>query len=238
MDDRKIGIAIPTYNRFEMTLESFLNVNDDDRVEHIVVCDDVSTDGSFEKLSVEFKNANKYPKVDLYKNEVNLDCYANKMTSMELLDTYWGIILDSDNIINKSYLDVIYSIQDWDKKTSYMPSFAMPHFDYRQYEGIVLSKENIAEYIDKPMISTCLNCMNFFINVDEYLKTWSDEIDPITADSIFFNYLWFKRGNKMMIVPGLNYEHRVHGGSHYQNNVHRTGNLSGQIINKIKRGEW
>jgi hypothetical protein len=33
---------------------------------------------------------------------------------------------------------------------------------------------------------------------------------------------WLESGKSIYVVPGLEYEHRVHDGSHYQNNVRRT----------------
>ena len=41
-EDRKISIAIPTYNRSDMTINAFLSVYDDKRVAEIVIVDDVS----------------------------------------------------------------------------------------------------------------------------------------------------------------------------------------------------
>ena len=123
---------------------------------------------------------------------------------------------------------------EWEPDTAYMPSFAAPAFDYRSYEGIVLSKENIAHYIDRPMIGTCLNCMNYFVNREEYLKVWDGSIDPHTADSIFQNYNWLKAGNRIRIVKGLTYNHRIHEGSHYKNNHQKTGNLYEEIMQKLR----
>jgi hypothetical protein len=76
--------------------------------------------------------------------------------------------------------------------------------------------------------------MNYFVNCKEYIKVWQPDIKPHTADSILQNYNWFASGNKMMVVPGLSYFHRVHEGSHYQQNVHLTGNLYSDIIEKLK----
>jgi hypothetical protein len=66
------------------------------------------------------------------------------------------------------------------------------------------------------------------------MKVWQPDIDPHTADSLLQNYNWFNAGNKMLVVPGLTYFHRVHDGSHYKQNVHKTGNLYEELIEKIK----
>ena len=49
-EDRKISIAIPTYNRSDMTINAFLSVYDDKRVAEIVIVDDESDLGMFNKL--------------------------------------------------------------------------------------------------------------------------------------------------------------------------------------------
>ena len=67
-----------------------------------------------------------------------------------------------------------------------------------------------------------LNAMNFFINRDEYLKVWDGSINPVTSDSIYFNYCWLNAGNKIYVTPNMQYEHTVHDGSHYQLNNKKT----------------
>jgi hypothetical protein len=143
--------------------------------------------------------------------------------------------LDSDNIIDTEYLDRIYSFPEWDAKTAYMPSFAKPLFSYVAYEGVTFTRGNIADYISRPMVSTCLNCMNYFVNRHEYARVWQGDIVPHTADSILQNYNWLNGGNGIHIVPSLSYYHRVHDGSHYKQNVHKTGMLYADVEQKIKK---
>jgi len=115
-----------------------------------------------------------------------------------------------------------------------MPSFAKPQFDYRHLAGMKIDKSNVAWLLEQKMGDTMLNCMNYFVNKNEYMKVWQADIKPHTADSILQNYNWFAAGNKMFVVPGLEYFHRVHSGSHYQQNVHLTGDLYQTIIEKLK----
>jgi hypothetical protein len=80
-----------------------------------------------------------------------------------------------------------------------------------------------------------LNAMNYFVHRDEYLRVWDGSIDPVTSDSLFQNYNWLKAGNEISVLPELEYEHRVHSGSHYQNNVRRTPRgFHESIIQKLK----
>ena len=164
------------------------------------------------------------PKVKLYRNIKNQDCYRNKQIAISFTDneTDGCILLDSDNKIDTDYLDKIYSIPDWDINTIYTPSFAYPTFDFRDYEGLVITKENVSDYIDKPMFETMLNAANYFVNPFMYLEVWDGSKDPVTSDSIFQCFNWLLDGKSIYVVPGLTYQHKIHEGSHYKNNVTRT----------------
>lgn len=231
-DDRKISICIPTYERADMTIQAFYDVYGDDRVSEVVIVDDASSIDCFEDLK---SMCDALPKVKLIRNIQNRDCYFNKMAAISFATNGWAILLDSDNKIDKSYIDIIFDLH-WDKNCSYMPSFAAPTFNYNQFEGYIITKENVSQLIGEPLFDTMLNCMNFFINRDEYLKVWQDVENPKTADSIFFNYCWFNAGNEMYVVPNLTYQHLVHSGSHYVNNNHLTpSGLYDSIIQKLKQ---
>lgn len=229
---RKISLAIPNYNRTDMIIEAFEKVYDDERISEIVISDDCSDIHTYYKLVELFK---EFPKVRMYRNQENLDCYKNKMKAVGLSFNEWVILLDSDNIISPNYLYEIYSIPVWDRNTIYTPSFAAPNFDFRNFEGIEITKHNVSAYLDQPLFETMLNAANYFVNRDEYLKAWDDSVDPVTSDSIYMAYRWLSAGNKIKVVPYLTYEHRVHPQSHYQNNIHRTPKGFHQnILQKLK----
>lgn len=215
-----------------MLLESFEKVYDDPRISEIVISDDHSDREIYYQLE---SVLSAFPKVKLFRNDFNMDCYKNKRQAVELCTNEWVILLDSDNIINKDYLDRIYEAWKWDEDTIYTPSWAMPHFDFRAYSGHLYSKETIQSIINKPMGETMLNAANYFVNRNQYLKVWENGVDPVTSDSIFHCYNWLKNGNKIMVVPNLHYQHRVHDGSHYKNNVARTPNgFHESILMKLK----
>lgn len=235
LDSRRISIVIPTYRRPEMTLSSFLKVYNDERVHSIVIVDDCSPDGSYEELQ---ELTSLMPKVKIYRNDTNVDCYKNKRIAVGYSSTDFCIQLDSDNEIDESYIDKIFSLK-WDDNCIFTPSWAKPHFDFRAYEGVTISKHNVSQYVDKPMFEVCLNAANYFVNKNKYIETWSDEVDPVTSDSIFFVSKWLERRGEIFIVPGLHYEHRVgthtEERSHYQKNVSRTPNgFHESILNKLR----
>ncbi len=232
MDNRTISICIPSYNRFQMTLESFVQVANDDRISEVIISDDYSTDDSWQQLTA---LGTTNGKVKLFRNDSNQDCYWNKRIAIEHATNDWCILLDSDNIIDKSYLDAIFAIPEWSADTIYQPQWARPHFDFRPYSGLTITKSNVAEYIDKPMFETMLNAANYFVNRDEYLLCFDSSKDPVTSDSIFTAYNWLRSGNQIYVVLELEYEHRIHSGSHYQNNVNRTPpNFHQEILSKLR----
>lgn len=228
---RTLSICIPTWNRVEMTLNSFKEVYNDDRVEAIIIVDDASEEHIYNKLKEE---CDKLSKVKLYRNLTNRDCYANKYVSISLSPTDYCIILDSDNQIDTSYIDKIFE-QEWRNDMILAPDWAEPTFNYTEYSNLIISKDNLAEYIDKPMFETCLNCMNYFVNKDAYCDVWDATTDPVTSDSLFQNYNWLMSGKYIHIVDALRYKHLVHNQSHYINNVQRTGDFREILIEKIRK---
>jgi len=179
---------------------------------------------------------NGIAKVKLYRNDTNLGCYHNKRRAVELAQNEWVILFDSDNVISKDYIDAIEKCYTkWPPRTDmlFQPEWARPHFDFRKFSGSVISKDNVKGYMRQQHFTTMLNAMNFFINRDEFLKIPHRDSETWTADSIYFNYLWLKAGNKIYVTPGMQYDHLVHNGSHYKANVHKTGNFYKEVEEMI-----
>lgn len=227
-----ISICIPTWNRVSMTIEAFRQVNDDVRVGEIVICDDCSDEFVFSQLKEQLK---QFPKVKLFRNEVNIDCYQNKRQTIGFSELEWGVVFDSDNVLGIDYLDTIFAIDKWDAKTVYCPIFAQPNFDYRAFAGLTVDQHTVGQHIERPMFLTALNTMNFFVNRQAYIDVWDGKIDPVTSDSIYFNYCWLKSGRKINFVDGLAYFHRVHPESHYKKNNHRTGAFAEGVVQLLKQ---
>lgn len=229
-----ITIALTSWNRDSMTFESFRQVLNDDRISEIVIVDDHSDERVYQNLVF---MCNGIDKIKIYRNETNLGCYHNKRKAVELSGNQWVILFDSDNILTKEYVDAItkeWKPTDW-QGLIYQPEWARPHFDFRKFSGSVINSFNVKDYMAQKHFSTMLNAMNFFVNREEFLRVFdSTKSEPWTADSIYFNYLWLKAGNKIYVTPGMQYEHLVHNGSHYKANVHKTGNFYNEVENLIK----
>lgn len=219
MYNRRISIAIPTYERFDVLFESFADVYNDERIESIVIVDDCSSKSCFDRVH---SRSLQYPKITLYRNNSNQDCYTNKMIAVSFAPTEWCILLDSDNKIDKSYIDKLYQIPIWEDDTIYTPDFARPHFNFTDYSNVLFSSENISEYIDRPMFQTMCNAANYFVNKNTYLKNWDNETNPVTSDSIYMVYRHLSFGGKVKVLKDLQYNHRVWNESHYQNKNHLT----------------
>ena len=224
-----VTLAITTYNRMEMTANSFAKIAHDDRISEIVIVDDHSTDQIFEVLG-ELVLDN--PKVKLYRNEKNLGCYHNKRRAVELSTNEWVILFDSDNQIDSSYLDAI--VFEKNPKHIYAPDFAKPHFDYRHFAGAKITWDKIKHYSHQKRFDCLINTCNFMVNREEYLRVFDQEmIEPWTADTLYFNYCWLKAGNTIHVVEGMQYDHLVHDGSHYQEHVRKTGNLADKLLKEM-----
>src|SRR4029079_8716889 len=123
----KISLAITTFNRFEMTVESFAQVLDDPRIDDIVVLDDCSTDGSYEKLVKHFKGVEKVRVIQQVKNR---GMSLNKRDAIGYCKSSWVAIIDSDNIVGKDYIDKAHKIIPSHLTCIFCPDFALPKFDY------------------------------------------------------------------------------------------------------------
>lgn len=225
-----ISLCITTWNRDSMTFDSFRNVLYNDIISEIVIVDDCSDERIYSNLAFMVNGLNK---VKLYRNDRNLGCYYNKRRVVELASNEWVILFDSDNIIGPDYISSI-SGKELNRNYIYQPEYARPHFDFRKFSGSLISKDFIKGYMSQKSFSTMLNAMNFLINRDEFLKIPVRDSEPWTADSIYFNYLWLKSGNKIYVTPGMQYDHLVHNGSHYKANVHKTGNFYNEIERILK----
>lgn len=230
-----ISLCIPTHNRTGLLFDAFREVVTDDRVSEIIIVDDASDDEIFTTVAWYCKDI---PKVKLFRNERNIDCYRNKREAISKASNEWVIIFDSDNVISKAYIDRIENlyVAGLNQNTLYQPSFAEPNFNFTSYEGLLIDKKNIGQFMHNGTFQTMLNAMNYFVNRDEYLKVWDASVDPVTSDSIFQNFNWINSGRNIYVVPELKYHHRVHSGSHYQNNVRRTPRgFHEEVVNKLKQ---
>ncbi|MDA1120871.1 MAG: glycosyltransferase family 2 protein [Bacteroidetes bacterium] len=226
-----ISLAITSYNRDHMTHNSFKWVRDDPRITEVVIVDDYSKIEIYESLQ---RMVLGFEKVKLYRNPFNIGCYHNKRRAVQACTNDWVILLDSDNKLGSDYMNAINTVY-FEPNTLFAPDFARPHFDYTAFKNEVISRENVNSYLGLKNFDCMINTCNFLVNRAEYLRVFdTEQVEPWTADTLYFNYCWLKAGNHIKVVEGMQYEHLVHDGSHYKENVHKTGNFFNEVMAKLK----
>jgi glycosyltransferase involved in cell wall biosynthesis len=227
---RRISVCVPNYQRHDILLESFRQVLDDDRVSEVVIMDDCSPNFDQVRSAVDSIG---HAKVRLFHGETNLGTFHNKARAVSKCKEEFCVLVDSDNIISKEYLDVIYSL-DWRHDQVVCPEELIHHRQNMWGEtGVFISYSDLAgrsinlatcksELTDRMMVM--MNTGNFFVPVRGYLDAFKDNgLDRSVdiTDVGFFNYLFLRRRseNHLFVCKGLKYIHRVHGGSFYMNNA-------------------
>lgn len=237
-DSRRISLAVTHYNRPHLLKELLVPaILTDPRIADIVVVDDKSDPDDIRALIVwsQALPEEQRRKVRVVCNPNNLDCYANKCQAVRQTICQWVVLFDSDNILPTTYLDTLYAIEQWDGNVAYLPTFARPHFDYRKFCGVSVDRHDVARFAGDERFLTALNTANYFFHKDRYLEAWDPSVNPHTADSIYMNYRWLEQGGVLRLVAGLEYDHRVHEGSHYKQNVRKTGNFHREVVNKLRQ---
>jgi hypothetical protein len=100
-----------------------------------------------------------------------------------------------------------------------MPSEARPEFLFKQYSGLLFDKFLIKNYIKDPPFGSLLNCCNYLLNKDEYLKAYKHNPNIDGADTINMAKNWLAAGNNFYVVPGMHYRHLVHRQSQFLKEV-------------------
>lgn len=232
MDKTKVlSICIPTWNRIDFVVRAVEKVIGDPRIWEIIINDDASNIYTFCKLQEIMEGLGDNIKVT--RNPVNLDCYANKAKVLSLASNDWCILLDSDNIIDKSYIDAIYALHSWEEDTFYCPEFAKPHFDYRDFSSRKITRQNVHSHVGTKSFDCLINTANYFVHRETYLNLFNPNINPHAADTIYMNSRLLEYGGKLYVVPGMQYFHDVHDGSHYKANNHKSNDLFKELRKKL-----
>lgn len=218
----KLTLAITVYNRYDLLLESFADLIDDDRIDEILIMDDCSEDQYWNKI----KELPKFnPKIKVVRQLQNRGMSVNKRDAIFHSKNEWVIIFDSDNVIGKDYVDAIFAqmIRDGIEFRDppypiYLPSFAKPTFDYRKFSSHTWGGVGRPP-IEDPVCNLCLNTCNCVVHRESYLEIWKENPEMKGTDTIWFSYLWFRSRRSMFVVKDMHYLHRVHAGSGFMQNA-------------------
>lgn len=238
-----LSLAIPHYNNSVYISEILINVIYDDRIDEIVICDDNSQD--YEKLR-ENANSFKSNKIKLYKNVNNLGCYHNKIETLRKCSNKWAILLDSDNIIDKHYLDVLFDLKEWNDDTIYAPIWAYTFpgehsklMNYSFLKGVTIDKKYAVNNMHILPFKIFLNTGNYILPVKKYLNCMDqfhyDRKIIEATDVAVANGNWLYYDNKIKVVDNLIYKHRLHSKSTWttSNAKQYTNDLFLQIKEKL-----
>lgn len=227
----KLSLAITTYNRAELLFRSFERVLTDPRIDEIVIVDDASESKYFDKILNYF---HRKPKVHIHRNNINLGVYHNKYMSVKLSTNKFVIVFDSDNILDKTYLDALEACGDLTDNIVYTPSFAKPEFDYRHLSGKYIDRTNVGKLFKERRFDCLINTMNCVVPRENFLKVYNKDIEPAAADSAYFNYKWLETGGELYVVPGMEYEHLIHSGSHFRQTIGESTKMHSEVMTLLK----
>lgn len=203
----KLTFAVTVYNRYEMLLESFAGILHDPRIDEILIMDDCSEDKYWSKIK-DLPNLN--PKIKVVRQLQNRGMSVNKRDAVSNSKNEWVILADSDNVFGKDYLDAIENQDPLIGRIIYCPSFAKPHFDYRNIQKAYNIKHFTRPDFSIPAINCFFNTCNYVVTKKEYLRVWEQNDEMEGTDTIWFAYLWLKAGNYLEVVSDMQYYHRVH----------------------------
>jgi len=237
-----ISLAVTNFNRSTSVIESFIQIVDNTSISEIVIVDDHSTREEYIKLWNLVNNLGK-DKIKLYRNEVNLGPFKNKYTAVSKCSNHWVILLDSDNIIDNGYIDIV-DVMDKDEGVLYIPETLYRAqkegigWSYKEFIGPILSKQNVGQYIDEPYFEALLNTGNHFFNRNRYMQVvekTKEEPALSVNDAIYFSYLWLRYKNKMKVVPDLYYIHQATKDSWWATHSKACCSSASEITARIKR---
>jgi len=242
--DRKISIAIPYYNNANFMIETLnSNIINDDRINEIIICDDKSKD--IQQLEELIKNLN-CEKIKLFKNENNLGCYHNKLYTVSKCTNEWTILLDSDNIIDSNYINILFNIEKWNNKTIYAPMWAYtfpgkpaPNLNYSKFQNMTFDKNNYINNFNDNVFKCLINTCNYFLPVNPYITimqkyTYDRNIIDCLDSAVLFTD-WICNNNNFLVVKDLIHKHRLHPNSNYVISKSRqyTRLVENNLISKI-----
>jgi hypothetical protein len=175
------------------------------------------------------------PRIRVYVNDQQLGPFLNKRKAVLLANNPFVCLMDSDNFAPVSYFDAWAKYLDGkqpDDHTIYSPVRTTPQpnhngFDFTRMSGVAITTHNFKQYwrdTGPECAQTLYNLGNYITSKKLFettktipeLRYFESQKGP---DVMFQSYLMWSTNNMVMIVvPGMEYNHIVHGGSYYVNN--------------------
>ena len=230
------GIVIPYHGeRYRWTMNTVRNIHQCPFIDEIVIN---AEPGNGDSLRVKQASDN-YKNVRFMRNDLQLGPLKNKIESVRRCRSEWVVLVDSDNVLNKSYFPPQITNFQLCKDVIYCPESAMPKFDFKRFVGSDINFKSSVEMLGTPMFEVLLNDGNYLF----HRKTWLDamdsaeEFDPVAVDVLWANFNCLKRGMVMKVIPGMVYTHSIHQESTYLK-THDRSRAAAEEIKKKMRDEY
>lgn len=257
-------LVIPTFNSssfVEELIDSSLNLK---HLNEIVITDDNSKISEFEKLTnlidnEKYKNLN----IKLYKNDINLGGFRNKLKGVELSSNDLIYQVDSDNIISKKttkFLNNEKNLNLVSKGDLFLPSKIRLFKKLKSFESIFFFRKNDVLFtkknkklnlfdVKKELISdnssfkdrtlkSILNIGNpLFLKKDyiEYCREGLDlAIDISAGDAIALSYFYLKNNGNITFNKNMSHFHRMRDDSYWHTGGDKSKESDLYFLNKIK----
>lgn len=219
-----LTLCIPTMDRWDFLKVNLPQYLANHYISEIIISDENGRD--VEKIRATFND----PKIRVSVNETRLGPFLNKRKVISMASNEFVCLMDSDNFAPVSYFDAWVTALNGsapDENTIYSPSRTVPQpnhegFDYRNFNGIYITKDNCKYYWKNVRMASCLyNTGNYIVSKKMYMTTETDahlkHLETARSPDVMFqNYFMWKNNNmKMLVVPGMEYNHIVHDGSYY-----------------------
>ena len=230
-----ISVCIPTMRRFDFLRESIPKYLENPHVTELIITDETGED--YTAITSAFTHS----KLRVYQNERRLGAIANKQRAASYATCDYVAILDSDNFADIPYFEAFKAYvgaNACSDATVFAPCFAMPSFNYTRFIGKQLDRRTVHLYY--PDINACLNTMNMVVR-RSFLETynlmedtpWCVDADG-SHDALYFSlFSIFVKKATLVVVPGMVYEHRVHGGSWYLESVERSRGVYDRLMDRF-----
>jgi hypothetical protein len=221
--------------RFDFLRESIPKYLENPHITEIIITDETGED--YSAITAAFV----HPKLRVFQNERRLGAIANKQRAASYATSDYVAILDSDNFAGIPYFEAFkayIAANTCPLNTVFLPCFAMPSFNYTRFIGKQLDRRTI--HLHYPDINACLNTMNMIVP-RAFLATyklmedtpWCVDADG-AHDALYFSmFSVFVKNATLVVVPGMVYEHRVHGGSWYLESVERSRGVYDRLMDRF-----
>lgn len=128
-----ITIGIPVYNRFDLVEETINSALHQTYTNiEIIICDNVSTDGTWELLN-EIKQ--KDNRIKIFKNEINLGAVKNWQSVFSKATGDFFLMLWSDDLIDQRFIEK--TLQKFDENTAFVLTGFSTFFEKNNVKQVI-----------------------------------------------------------------------------------------------------